>query len=260
VVEKLKTSFDSVDVVCPKNRREATEAEKTACGKYDALIVVGGDGTFNNAVNALATLNNAPVLGYINNGTIGDVGKPFGIGKNLKRSLKTITAGHIRYFDVGEENGRYFAYVCATGQYSDVSYLTPRRHKKIFGKVAYYNRAAFEALRQNSIHATITANGVTRAVETPFLMVLNGTNIAGFKVNRDSKIDDGKMELYYTEQGSFNGLLHFLFRVKTRRISAPLFVISTDRKMPWCLDGEPAPSGTATIVCHQKMLRIFSSK
>ena len=47
----LAKTFEVLDIVCTFSMMEASRLEEKACGVYDALIIVGGDGTFNNAVN-----------------------------------------------------------------------------------------------------------------------------------------------------------------------------------------------------------------
>ena len=253
----LSRRFEVIDFYCPFSAKEARIEACGAIGKYDALVVVGGDGTFNNIVNALAPFKDAPVLGYLNFGTIGEIGRNFGIGRNLHKALSIIAEGRVLPFDVGEINGKYFAYVCTIGRYSDIAYLTPRRKKRIWGRVAYYNAAVAELRNKKTVHATIDADGGHYELDTPFLLLLNGMNIGGFFVNRYGRIDDGKMELYLAKPDISNGVLHILTGKKRIVISASKFHIKTDEAMSWCLDGEEGPSGEAEIVCHHNMLRIY---
>src|SRR5574344_2686346 len=151
----LSTTFDVLDVVCTFSADEAARLEKEAGERYDVLLIAGGDGTFNNAVNNLMKARKTPVLGYLNFGTIGDVGKNFGIQGGLRNALKIIKDGHIEAFDVGEANGSYFAYTCAIGHYSDIAYATPRREKRRHGRLAYYWAAANQAFEKKKVHYEI---------------------------------------------------------------------------------------------------------
>jgi diacylglycerol kinase (ATP) len=260
VQKKLRKRFDIVDFQCPYSAKEARIDACDARGKYDCLIVVGGDGTFNNVINALAKLPNPPALGYLNYGTIGDIGRSFGIGRNLTRGLKIITNGELTPFDVGEINGSYFAYVCTIGRYSDIAYLTPRAKKKALGRVAYYNAAVAELSDKKTVHASIDADGGHYEVDTPFLLLLNGRNIGGFKVNRFGSIQDGKMELYMAKQDITNGVFNILSHRKTIVLSAKNFTIKTDESMSWCIDGEEGPKGDANVVTHPSMFCIYAKR
>jgi diacylglycerol kinase (ATP) len=260
VREELGPVFSTLDVVCTFSSEEAARREKEAGENYDALLIAGGDGTFNNAVNNLMKARKTPVLGYLNFGTIGDVGRNFGIQGNLSNALKIIREGHIESFDVGEANGVYFAYTCAIGRYSDIAYATPRQKKRRQGKWAYYWAAAAEAFQKKEVHYEIETNGQKYEGTTNFLMVLNGKNMGGFCVNKNSAINDGKMELFVADKGPFNGLTHYFFRHKVHVISSTAFTLKTTEKGPWCLDGEKGPEGQISVLCHPRALRIYSKK
>jgi diacylglycerol kinase (ATP) len=258
IERKLKAKFSVVNFCCTISESDAKKEAVEACGKYDCLICVGGDGTFNNLVNAIAKQEKKPLLGYLNFGTLGDIGRNFGIGRNLSKALKIITDGYTTPFDVGEINGRFFAYVCTIGRYSDIAYVTPRKRKRRLGRVAYYNKAIGELHNKKTVHAIIDADGGHYEVDTPFLLLLNGRNVGGFKVNSYCDISDGKMELYLAKPDWFNGVYHILSRTKTIIISAKEFHIVTDENMSWCLDGEEGPTGEAHIVTHHNLLTIYA--
>lgn len=260
VRKELSPLFETLDVVCTFSSEEASRREQEAGDHYDVLLIAGGDGTFNNAVNNLMKARKTPVLGYLNFGTIGDVGKNFGIQGGLRNALKIIKDGHIEAFDVGEANGSYFAYTCAIGRYSDIAYATPRREKRRHGRLAYYWAAANQAFEKKKVHYEIECDGRKIEGTTAFLMILNGKNMGGFLVNKKSSITDGKMELFVADDGPFNGLTHYLFHHKVNVISSASFSIKTSEKGPWCLDGERGPEGQLKVLCHAKALRIFSQK
>ena len=258
VKEKLLSRFDRVDFFCTLSAKEAREVAISSSEKYDVLVIVGGDGTFNNLINALANVKNPPILGYINFGTIGDIGRNFGIGSNLRDSLDVLVKGDIVPFDVGEINGQYFAYVCTIGRYSDIAYMTPRKKKRILGRVAYYNAAIKELKDKKTVHATIDADGGHYELDTPFLLLMNGKNIGGFKVNRYGSIQDGKMELFLAKKDISNGVLPLLVDRNRIVLRAHEFYIHTDETMGWCLDGEEGPKGDAHIVTHHNMFKIIA--
>lgn len=260
VKERLLARFDRVDFVSTSSANEAKEVAKKSSSFYDVLVVVGGDGTFNNVINALKDVTKKPILGYINYGTIGDIGRNFGIGTGLKRSIDILVNGEITPFDVGEINGELFAYVCTIGRYSDIAYLTPRRKKRVLGKIAYYNAAVKEIKERKMVHASIEADGGHYEIDTPFLLILNGINIGGFKVNRYASIQDGQMELFMAKCDLSNGVLPLLANKDRVILRAHEFHIKTDEKMGWCLDGEEGPKGEAHIVTHPQMFKIIAKK
>ena len=261
VISTLRKSFAELEAVQTHSQDELIARAKGACnGGVDALIVAGGDGTFHHVVNAVITEPVTPILGYINAGTICDIGKNFGIQGSYENALDIIGKGYTGYFDVGKINDRYFTYVSAVGAYSDIAYITPRERKKRLGAVAYYTVAVNESLKPTKVLADIEADGKQYHIKTPFILLLNGSHVGGFHVNsRLARINDNKMELYLTKPGIFNGLIHYLFfKANTLKISASHFKIHTNIDMPWCLDGEEGPKGDVEISVIHNKLRIFA--
>ena len=79
VKERLLTVFETLDSVCTLSKEETRKLIAEKGSDYDSHIIVGGDGTFNNALTAIMGLENRPTIGYLNFGTLGDVGKAFGL-------------------------------------------------------------------------------------------------------------------------------------------------------------------------------------
>lgn len=262
VKARLSASFSSLDCHMTTSQEEGCELAKQACGKYDYLVIAGGDGTFHHVVNAIAREKNPPVLAYINAGTICDIGANFGIKGSYKRALRIIEEGNVTSFDLGEVNGIFFTYVAAVGTFADIPYVTPRKYKKRLGRLAYYFVAVKEAFVPKKVPVHVECDGQTYDLKVPFLLLLSGKNVGGFLVNkRKSSISDGKMELYLTKPGLFGGLVHYaFFKARTKVLVGSKFHISVDYPFPWCLDGEEGPVGDVDILVHPRKLRILCDK
>ena len=261
MIEELRDCFLTLDVFNSPSAEEGAKKAKEACGIYDVLIVFGGDGTMRNIINALAPMDNAPILGYINGGTISDIGVNFGIKGSHRHAVNIIKAGNIASFDVGKINDEYFGYVAAVGAFADIPYTVRRNQKKRIGRLAYYLKAVQEAFVPDKVKGVLRVNGQEIPFKTPFLLCLSGRNMAGFLVSRKSRFDDGKFELYITKPGLFNGLLHyFFFKMRTDCYISDHFEIEIDYSEPWDLDGEKGPVGVVTISCLPKRLKIFCAE
>ena len=258
IKEELGTIFDHLEAKDCESEQDIDEAVKDAVGKFDSLIFAGGDGTFNRVASCLAEVDNPPTLGYINAGTLGDVGRNFGIGRNYKKALKIIEDGYSMAFDLGKINDAYFVYMAAAGAYSDIAYSAKRKNKKKHGRFAYYRLAIKEAFQKTRFEYRVNENP---AKTTPFLMFLNGKKVGGFSVNPKSKINDGQIEFYQTKCGAFNGLLHYFFHSKGMKTTiADPIRIECPPSTQWCIDGEKGPMGSVMVSVLPSRLRIYCSK
>lgn len=261
IVKRLREAFAILDVRKTNSPEQGQDEAKRSCGVYDVLIVFGGDGTIRNIIDAIAEEENPPIIGYINGGTLNDFGVNFGIKGNHKKAVSIIEEGHIASFDVGKLNDTHFGYVCAVGAFADIPYITKRKYKKRIGSLAYYLQAAKEAFIPNQVEATLYINNKEIEVKTPFLLCMSGRHMAGFPVSKQSRTDDGLLELYVTKPGLFNGLLHYLFfKMRTTCYHVERVKIHTDYKNPWDLDGEAGPIGDVEISVLKRKLKIFCAE
>ena len=260
VQKALSSSFEQLDIYRITDMAEAAEYAKSKVSEYDAYLISGGDGTFHHIVNALAPLDNIPILGYIQSGTICDVGR-FLRAKGKSRALKIIQEGYVGEFDLMKVNDAYALYMAAVGAFSDISYKTSRKAIRVFGRLAYYFRAVFEAFRPRKTKAKIRVGDTEFEHTSPFFMILNGPYVGGFKVNGRSCQNDGLAEYFDTTPSLFNGLVHYFFRYKINRMPASSFEIQTEKPMPWSLDGEMRfVSDKVEIEILQRKLRVFTQK
>lgn len=260
IKEELSLCFDTLDSHLLDGVEDGMKRAKEACGKYDVLIISGGDGTFFHIINAIVNEKEIPTIGYINGGTICDVGKNFGIAGNYKKALKIIKQGFTCTYDLVDCNGTAFNYMAAVGAYSDIAYATPRYLVKRHGRLSYYFRAVTQAFRRTRIHAHVEVDGKAFDCKTPFVLLLNGKNVGGFCVNPRSSMHDGKVELLLAKPGLFNGLLHYFFHVGVTKISATEMKIKTDANQAWCMDGEETFAGELNVKVLQNRIRIFCAK
>ena len=260
VKKTLAGCFSTLDFIACDKAGDLVSVSKEQAPHFDVFIVVGGDGTFNTIVNVLSPMEKTPVLGYINFGTLGDIGKNFGVTRSLRKALAIIKAGHIQSFDVGQIEDSYFAYVAAFGCYSDIAYRASRGLKKRWGKATYYGLAAREAFRPAQYAIRYVANGKTVTRLVPFIMVMNGSDIGGFRVNKIGSTRDGLMELFLPKRSPFNGLLQTLFKPRSEVIQVTSVDIHPLDSLPWCLDGEKGPSGHVQISVLPGRLKVYSSK
>lgn len=260
IVKKLSHRYEIISKECPSLDDFTSEVKNSK--EYDALFILGGDGTLNNAINIIASLpkENRPILGYIPTGTLNDAGKTFGI-RGISKAIKIILEGYKEDIDICSFNDKYFLYLAAIGQYSDISYSAKRDDKKKVGKMSYYKLAFIEAFQKYNINISVEYDGIKEEYETPFVIVMNGKYVGGFRINPKNSISDGMMDVYITKPGMFNGLVHYFpFKTKTKHIRTSKIVITPKGDDLWCLDGEKVSSGIGEIKVLPSHISMFVRK
>ena len=201
---------------------------------YAYLFLCGGDGSFNNLINFVMKNEqiNFPCIGYIPTGTMNDCLKGYGIN-SINSSIKIIKNNHQENILLGKCNDQYFSYLFALGAYSDISYVAKRKNKKNEGKLSYYFKSIKEAFKKQNYSFYIN----DKLFESPFIMYLNGSNVGGFKINKQF-FNDKKGNFYITRKGIFNGLLTYLGKKNRIILNGDRFIIKVVKSVPCCLDGE----------------------
>ena len=207
----------TVTVHTTQNAKDAFEMVHKNGSKYDRIVVSGGDGTLNEVIRGLMSLDEAkrPTVGYI---------------------------------PAGEFNNKNFVYVAAFGAFTNVSYETPQQNKNILGQSAYL----LEGLKQLSSLKSykLKVRYDDNEIEDEFIlgMVANSNRIAGMKSRAlKAQLNDGLFEVMLIKQpktvfesndiisklaiGDLSGNSFFVFR--TEKIE---FI--SEESIPWTLDGE----------------------
>ena len=133
----------------------------------------------------------------------------YGFTKNYIKDIKLLFDGVLKQIDVCHINKKAFIYVACAGNYMNVSYETPRRLKKKYGKMAYALYGLKELSKEiNKYELTYKVNGVVKSGEYTFIFVTNTSRIAGINgIYNDVKLDDKTWcldgERYVEEQKKF---------------------------------------------------------
>ena len=97
----------------------SSEAIRRECGAVDLVILAGGDGTMNSAVDALVECK-LP-LGILPTGTANDLARTLEIPTDLAAAAAVIGAGRRHAIDLGCVNGKYFFNAASIGLSAEVT-------------------------------------------------------------------------------------------------------------------------------------------
>lgn len=171
----------------------AKEAADTGCR---AVIVCGGDGTLNDAINGVLHAANPCPIGVIPFGTANDFATAVGIAAlSQAEQLRLILDHEPTAIDVGRMNDRYFVNAASVGFGAEVTADTPDVLKNLLGGAAYSLTGAIKVVTHLEKRVRVTG---------PFewegdLLFLNVANSqlagGGYKVAPDARIDDGLLDV-----------------------------------------------------------------
>ena len=259
------------DVTVHPTARPGEMAELIAAegGRYDCITVTGGDGTVNEAVSGLMRLDCPPPLGYLPGGTVNDVAATLHLPKNPLEAAAVVVNGRETRIDLGQFNGRWFAYVAAFGAFTDVAYATAQSDKRLLGRMAYLLRGVMSLGEIRPIR--VRASSPERTIEDNVILglVASTTSVGGFQAPPISgvSLSDGLSEVILvreiTTMAELNAVAasvlrrefdgEFFYKFQTSRIE-----FEFDEEIPWTLDGEFGGSvRRAEIRNRQRALRII---
>lgn len=250
-VSKLMERYGYNDMYCPTLKTKgATDIIKNLPDDIDLVLIAGGDGTLNEGINGNIKRKKRLKLAYIPFGTTNDVGRMYGFTKNYIKDLKLLFDGTFKNIDVCSINNKNFIYVACCGNYMNVSYETPRRLKKKYGKMAYVIYAMKQLSKKiNHYELTYKINNKTVSGNYSFVFITNTSRIAGVSgIYDDVKLDDKMFEVVFCKASTKKEILRDLCLVKTRDLDTikEIEYYKTDKleiefasDVPiWCIDGE----------------------
>lgn len=266
ITEQIKTKYDHLDIRETDHPGHATEIASEACeNHYDLLIISGGDGTFNEAINGVMDFETKPKIGYIPSGTTCDIGMSLGLTKKIRKAISIILNGNYVKMDVVKTNDRYSCYVTGTGAFIDISYVTDAKLKQKIGHLAYFYTAIKEIFTIPKMRMTVYHDGGKVEGEYSLVLIINSKRVAGLNMVYNPELDDGKVDVVmfrsFSILNSFLYLIYYLFpfwstplieRFKTSKLE-----VRTNSNESWNIDGEYGGRGNKIIHVYKQAIEIY---
>ncbi|PMB38696.1 lipid kinase [Fischerella thermalis CCMEE 5205] len=233
--------------------------------QVDLVIVGGGDGTLNAAVDTLVETN-LP-LGILPLGTANDLARTLKIPNSLPEATKVIANGKVQRIDLGEVNGKYFFNVASLGMSVKITQRLTKEVKRRWGIFAY----AFTALKviweSRPFSAEIRLPDQSIKVKTVQIAIGNGRYYGGgMAVAPDAMIDDQRLDLYSLEIRHWWEIIPLLPRMRqgrhinarnVRALQAQEIEIYTRKPRPINTDGEITTYTPAYFRVIPKAVAVF---
>jgi len=248
VIEPLSTLFDEIVI---KNTKQAGDAMHFAeeSSSFDAVVVIGGDGTVFETINGVAKLDERPILGIIPGGTCNDFARTLGLPMAPRLAAEAIAMQHVVQVDLGQ-----------------VEIGIDTEEKARLGKMGYYLSTIRSSLEAKPFeYELILDEGRHMTGEAVLILAANGESLGGIETNlSDGAYNDGKLDLVIVDEvnlttirdvilqkiglandPSFTHILTSGFQLKTKDAK----VIDTD--------GEKAIHTPVTVKVLPEFLRMY---
>lgn len=185
-----------------KGQNARTIVKRRLDSTFTDLLVIGGDGTINEAINGIGD-NTHVVLNVISTGSGNDLIKSLPVGSNLLQQFDTVLRGVEKVIDLGVCNDRLFHNGVGIG--FDGQIVADMKQKKrpllLWGYGAYLYRVLriLSSYREKKLSFSIDGKRFDKKVL--LLTIANGTTFGGgFKLTPEAKIDDGLLEVCLIEK------------------------------------------------------------
>lgn len=242
-------------------------ARQAAASGAEAVLVVGGDGTVNGAVNGLAGTDVA--LGVLPMGTgnvwaaeLGLIPTPTPLHRpDLLAAARLLSAGQVRRIDLGQAiplepeaggDARYFLLWAGVGFDAAVARHVEtelRQVKRRWGALSFLLAGVSLLVRYLGTRMDVHMDGHIWRERAVLLLVCNIQLYAGMvRVAPDARLDDGLLNVYLFQGRGFTDMVRHVVQVLLRRHRRDPLVrhravreatVCTARPLPVQVDGEP---------------------
>lgn len=280
LIPKIESVFNSrhinYQLTVTKAPLQAKElAEKAVAQKYKVVVAAGGDGTVNEVINGLA--NSQTALGIIPIGSGNDFSKMLVLRPgDLEYNINILLSHKVKKIDLGLLNGRYFINVAAMGFIGRINQYSKTSPKILKGFSMYLYSVLKVLLDYYPHHFQITAkdqNDKILRFDSKFTLCSIGNGRyqgEGFRINPDSEIDDGLLDVCLVDPVSRIYVLRMLSKVmqgthgqlpEVKMFRVKEITIKSDRAIPLHIDGEPVyDQSVLKIKIAPKALNIICSE
>jgi diacylglycerol kinase (ATP) len=180
-------------------------AEQAATDGARLVVVVGGDGTVNEAVNGLRRAGSDGVeLAILPRGTGDDFARTFGIPADFDRALEIAADGGARTIDIGRaryvsledsEEERYFVNFAGAGISGAIAKRGAATSRRLGARLAYFWATIAVFARWKSSEMSLEIDGKRRVAQLYEVIVSNGAYVAGgMRIAPEASPDDGLFE------------------------------------------------------------------
>ncbi len=255
--KQFRQEFEKQNIVCSVRVTNGVgDAERwslaAAPSGFDAIVVIGGDGTVGEVVAGQARSDKKIPISVVPVGTANVVAIALALPLFPTMVKSNILQGRILEFDVGyaPDYDRHFLLMAALGYPAKVIKDSPRKLKNLFGVFSYAWAGIRNALNLDEVDFFIEdETGMVRQISGNTVLLANIGKISdiNLKVNPNTSAHDGKFDVTVISSRSFWQLAMVIVRMLTWRgrgfspmqnFQASRVIVRSDPPVDVQIDGE----------------------
>ena len=223
--------------------------KKLKVKNFDCLIIVGGDGSFNFAINKIIKYNlENKILGFIPSGTANILKYEAKISENADYILNFLTLSKVKKINLVQVNESYFFLMAGIGFDAKIVASINSKIKKYLGKIIFFLKGLqhFLFLKNNKIEVEIN----NEKILADWVLCTNSKYYAGpYSITNETNIFEDKIVTYIFKDLTRLNLLYYVWLVLTKGDLASakgvikkdldkLKILSVNNKLLYQTDGE----------------------
>ncbi|HOZ49115.1 MAG TPA: diacylglycerol kinase family lipid kinase [Candidatus Hydrogenedentes bacterium] len=237
--------------------------------KADVLVAAGGDGTVNEVVNGLSSLD-TPV-GILPVGAVNVTANELGISRNPVHLANLIASGSTRRMDIGLANDRRFLFCTGAGlDAAIVDIVHANRPGKKMSVAFYVLPAARTILCKRLPKIRVVIDGKVVNENGEYVMVANCRKATGaFAAAAEARIDDGLFDVCILRNFSVRHTLSMLVGtlrpgfaqrpdIGYHQTTQVELMPAGEEPVSYQIDGDPGGRLPVSIRVLPKALRVFA--
>mgnify|MGYP001332052945 FL=1 len=181
--------------------------------KFDRLVVAGGDGSFNLAINEIIKNDlNEKLIGFIPIGTANILKFEAGINNKVNDIYNVLVSENFKKVNLAKINDRYFFLMAGIGFDSKIVKSVTNQLKKYLGKIIFILKGLqyFLFLKNNKMKIEID----NEEVLADWILCANSKYYAGsYNITKETDIFDSKLITFIFKDLTRIKLLHYIFLI-----------------------------------------------
>ena len=209
--DKLKCRLDELDfkeikIKETKEKGDATKIAKEEGPEFSAVFVIGGDGTVNESVAGLVSIEEEkrPILGVIPGGTFNAVTRMVDTNQNPEKAIEEFKIDSVEKMDIGVFGEKVFCLIFSIGDIPEGIHGVSNEEKARFKMLAYVVNIFKKLSKDSTYKLSFMIDDKEIEKKVSHIMVLTSSYLQGVRFTEyEIDKDDGFIHLIIVPKINF---------------------------------------------------------